>query len=40
MSVSGPSFRLNGEALETAVKELVAAAAEVSFRLGWNDPVG
>jgi DNA-binding IclR family transcriptional regulator len=40
MSVSGASFRLNGEALETAVKELVAAAAEVSFRLGWNDPVG
>ena len=40
MSVSGASFRLQGEGLETALKELVAAAAEVSFRLGWNDPVG
>ena len=40
MSVSGASFRLNGEPLETAVKETIAAAAEVSFRLGWNDPVG
>jgi DNA-binding IclR family transcriptional regulator len=40
MSVSGASFRLSGEALETAIKELVAAAAEVSSRLGWNDPVG
>jgi DNA-binding IclR family transcriptional regulator len=39
MSVSGASFRLQGESLETALKELVAAAAEVSFRLGWNDPV-
>ena len=38
MSVSGASFRLQGESLETALKELVAAAAEVSFRLGWNDP--
>ena len=40
MSVSGASFRLQGESLETALKELVAAAGEVSFRLGWNDPVG
>ena len=39
MSVSGPSFRLRGEALDAAVRETVAAAAEVSFRLGWNDPV-
>jgi DNA-binding IclR family transcriptional regulator len=39
MSVSGPSFRLCGDTLETAVKELAAAATEVSFRLGWNDPV-
>jgi hypothetical protein len=38
--VSGASFRLTGEALGTALKELVSAAAEVSFRLGWNDPVG
>jgi DNA-binding IclR family transcriptional regulator len=40
MSVSGASFRLNGEPLETAVKETISAAAEVSSRLGWNDPVG
>ena len=39
MSVSGASFRLRGDALETALKETVAAASEVSFRLGWNDPV-
>src|SRR3954469_7508668 len=38
MSVSGASFRLRGEALELAVHELVGSAAEVSFRLGWNDP--
>ena len=39
MSVSGPSFRLREETLELALKELVTAAAEVSFRLGWNDAV-
>src|SRR3954463_15888006 len=39
MSVSGASFRLRGEALELAVHELVGSSAEVSFRLGWNDPV-
>ena len=38
MSVSGASFRLRGETLEAAVRELIAAAAEVSFRLGWTDP--
>jgi DNA-binding IclR family transcriptional regulator len=38
MSVSGASFRLRDEALEAAVRDLVAAAAEVSFRLGWTDP--
>jgi len=40
MSVSGASFRLRGEVLEAAVHELVSAAAEVSFRLGWNDHLG
>jgi DNA-binding IclR family transcriptional regulator len=40
MSVSGASFRLRDEALDAAVHELVAAAAEVSFRLGWTAPVG
>ncbi|MBO0845866.1 MAG: IclR family transcriptional regulator [Nocardioides sp.] len=39
MSVSGASFRLRGDVLDLAVKELLAAAADVSFRLGWNDPV-
>jgi DNA-binding IclR family transcriptional regulator len=38
MSVSGASFRLRDETLEAAVRDLVAAAAEVSFRLGWTDP--
>jgi DNA-binding IclR family transcriptional regulator len=39
MSVSGASFRLHDGALDAAVEELVGAAAEVSFRLGWTDPV-
>jgi DNA-binding IclR family transcriptional regulator len=38
MSVSGASFRLRGEGLDTAVHDLVEAAAEVSFRLGWTEP--
>jgi DNA-binding IclR family transcriptional regulator len=38
MSVSGASFRLRDQSLDAAVGELVAAAAEVSFRLGWTDP--
>lgn len=36
MSVSGPTFRLSGEALDEVVKLLVDAAAEVSHRLGWG----
>jgi DNA-binding IclR family transcriptional regulator len=40
MSVSGASFRLHDETLEAAIRELVAAAGEVSFRLGWSAPVG
>ncbi|MFC6151864.1 MULTISPECIES: IclR family transcriptional regulator [Mumia] len=36
MSVSGPSFRLTEERLARVIPELVAAAAEVSHRLGWG----
>jgi DNA-binding IclR family transcriptional regulator len=35
LSVSGPTFRLDDAALAAAVPELLAAAGEVSFRLGW-----
>jgi DNA-binding IclR family transcriptional regulator len=37
MSVSGPSFRLDGERLEHTVPLLLAAALEVSHRLGWGE---
>ncbi|ANS79748.1 Transcriptional regulator, IclR family [Serinicoccus hydrothermalis] len=41
MSVSGPSFRMDPERVEEVVPVLVAAAAEVSSRLGWHqEPVG
>jgi DNA-binding IclR family transcriptional regulator len=36
MSISGPTYRLNHEKLETVVPQLVAAATEVSHRLGWG----
>ena len=36
MSISGPTFRLTDDKLETAVPMLVAAATEVSHRLGWG----
>ena len=36
MSISGPTFRLTEEKLEEAVPMLVAAATEVSHRLGWG----
>ena len=36
MSVSGPTFRLSGERLDQVIPLLVAAAAEVSHRLGWG----
>jgi len=36
MSVSGPTFRLSEERVETVVPQLVEAAAEVSHRLGWG----
>jgi DNA-binding IclR family transcriptional regulator len=36
MSVSGATFRFDEERLKLAVEELVSAAREVSFRLGWT----
>jgi DNA-binding IclR family transcriptional regulator len=36
MSVSGSTFRLTADRLETVVKQLVEAALEVSHRLGWG----
>jgi DNA-binding IclR family transcriptional regulator len=36
MSISGPSFRLTEERLDEIVPKLVAAATEVSHRLGWG----
>ena len=36
MSVSGPTFRLDDERVEKVVPQLVAAASEVSRRLGWG----
>jgi DNA-binding IclR family transcriptional regulator len=36
MSVSGPSFRLPEDRLAAVVRLVVAAAAEVSHRLGWG----
>jgi DNA-binding IclR family transcriptional regulator len=36
MSISGPSFRLTDERLAETVPQLVAAATEVSHRLGWG----
>ena len=35
MSVSGPTFRLTGDALDAAIAACIEAAAEVSHRLGW-----
>jgi DNA-binding IclR family transcriptional regulator len=36
MSISGPTFRLTRERLEVTVPLVVAAALEVSHRLGWG----
>jgi DNA-binding IclR family transcriptional regulator len=36
MSISGPTYRLTEEKLEEVVPMLVAAATEVSHRLGWG----
>ena len=39
MSISGPTFRLTEEKLAEVVPLLVAAATEVSHRLGWGQRV-
>jgi DNA-binding IclR family transcriptional regulator len=36
MSVSGPTYRLNDERVDDVVPLVVAAATEVSLRLGWG----
>jgi len=36
LSISGPTFRLTDERLDETVPMLVAAATEVSHRLGWG----
>jgi len=36
MSISGPTFRLTGDRLDETVPLVVAAALEVSHRLGWG----
>ncbi len=36
MSISGPTFRLDDDRLAETVPLLVAAALEVSHRLGWG----
>lgn len=38
ISASGPSFRFTGDRVEAARDLLVAAAAEISSRLGWREP--
>src|SRR4051812_34524686 len=39
MSISGPTFRLTQDKLDETVPMLVAAATEVSHRLGWGQRV-
>ncbi len=36
MSISGPTYRLGQDKLDTVVPMLVDAATEVSHRLGWG----
>jgi len=36
ISVSGPTFRLTEERIDTVVEQCVEAAAEISHRLGWG----
>jgi DNA-binding IclR family transcriptional regulator len=36
LSVSGPTFRLEGQRLEALVPLLVTASGEISHRLGWS----
>lgn len=40
ISVSGPSYRLTEELLPAAAARVQAAAAEISYRLGYQDPAG
>jgi DNA-binding IclR family transcriptional regulator len=37
LSVSGPTFRLDAARVDDVVPELLAAAREISHRLGWGD---
>jgi DNA-binding IclR family transcriptional regulator len=37
LSVSGPTFRLDAARIDVVVPELLAAAREISHRLGWGD---
>ena len=39
MSISGPTFRLTEEKLKETIPMLVAAATEVSHRLGWGQRI-
>jgi DNA-binding IclR family transcriptional regulator len=36
MSISGPTFRLTYARLDETIPQVVAAALEVSHRLGWG----
>ncbi|WP_067430282.1 IclR family transcriptional regulator [Nocardioides jensenii] len=36
MSVSGPTLRLDRERVDEVVEQVIAAATEVSYRLGWG----
>lgn len=38
LSVSGPTFRFDKASVDDAIRHVVAAAADVSARLGWRDP--
>lgn len=37
LSVSGPTFRLDAQRIDEALPSLLAAAGEVSHRLGWGE---
>lgn len=38
LSVSGPTFRFDEDAVDDAMRHVVTAAADVSSRLGWRQP--
>ncbi|UPK76050.1 IclR family transcriptional regulator [Nocardioidaceae bacterium SCSIO 66511] len=40
LSVSGPTFRFDADNVESARKHVVAAAEEISARLGWSSSAG